>query len=184
MKTQPIPYERSVTFGRFNIGHSGHVELIQQMLAHSKEAHVYVSEGSLNNDWDLRVLLLKHLCRDKNLDLSRVRLLKSKSPFNAVENTLESSVWKEAVIVLGSDQQEMAQKLGDIYDCPTIINRRSNSSTQIRFFLDSEDFREDLTHLYEGDEYATTLAMLLRKEEILREKSAEAARKAENTSQG
>ena len=168
MKTEPIRYERSVTFGRFNIAHSGHVELIAMMLEHGDEAHVYVSDGKDNNDWDLRVLLLSHLCREANLDLNRVYFRKAKSPFEAVAGAVESSPWQEAVIVLGSDQQEMARKLGDVYDCATIINRRTNSSTQMRFFLDAENFREDLVALYSGDEYATTLAMILRKEELHR----------------
>jgi hypothetical protein len=82
------------------------------------------------------------------------------------------------VIVLGSDQQEMASKLGDVCDCPVVINRRTNSSTQMRFFLDTEDFIEDLRYLYNGDEYSAALAKILRKEEIHREKSTEASRKA------
>ena len=175
MKNQPIPYERSVTFGRFNIGHSGHVELIAMMLAYSEEAHVYVSSGVSNNDWSLRVILLSHLCRKAGLDMDRVYFHEASSPFVAVEETLKTSPWEEAVIVLGSDQQDMLRALGERYDCPTIINRRSNSSTQMRFFLDAEDFREDLIHLYSGDEYATALAMILRKEERYHEGSIKVA---------
>jgi len=165
MKVQPIRYERSVTMGRFNIPHGGHIELIKLMLEHGDEADVYVSDGKGNNDWDLRVLLLGHLCREAGLDMNRIHFLKTKSPFEAVANAVESSPWQEAVIVLGSDQQDMARKLGEVYDCATIINRRTNSSTQMRFFLDAEDFREDLIDLYSGDEFATTLAMVLRQEE-------------------
>jgi hypothetical protein len=178
MKIKPLPYKRTVTFGRFNIAHSGHVGLVQRMLEHGEKAHVYVSEGGSNNDWDLRVLLLSHLCREAGCDMRRVNFLKSKSPFKAVEDTLDSSPWKEAAIVLGSDQQEMARKLGEVYDCPTITNCRTNSSTQMRFFIDVEDFREDLKHLYDGDEFATTLAMTLRQEERYREEQSKAAGKA------
>lgn len=178
MKKQPIRYERTVTFGRFNIGHSGHVELIKLMLEHGEEAHVYVSDGASNNDWDLRVLLLTHLCRKANVNLNRVYFNKAKSPFEAVHQTIQSSPWQEAAIVLGSDQQDMARALGEHHDCPIIINHRSNSSTQMRFFLDAGFFREDLLHLYGGDEFVTALAMILRKEERSREKSAETARKA------
>jgi len=174
MKTEPLRYERSVTFGRFNIPHSGHVELIKMMLAHGEEAHIYVSAGQANNDWDLRVLMLSHLCRLAELALNRVYFLKASNPFESIQRSLDSSPWQEVVVILGSDQQDMARKLGDVFDCPTIINRRSNSSTQMRFFLDAEDFREDLLHLYNGDEYATTLAMILRKEELYREKSLHA----------
>lgn len=172
MKTEPIRYERTVTFGRFNIAHSGHVQLIAMMLEHGEEAHVYVSEGVSNNDWDLRVLLLTHLCREAKLDMNRVYFNKTKSPYEAVSKAVESSYWEEAAIVLGSDQQEMARKLGEVYDCPTIINRRTNSSTQMRFFIDAEEFIEDLRHLYRGDEYSICLAKILRQEELRREKSS------------
>jgi glycerol-3-phosphate cytidylyltransferase-like family protein len=177
-KPENIRYEAAVTFGRFNIPHSGHVELIQMMLDYGDEAHVYVSDGGSNNDWDLRVLMLTHLCRESKLDMNRVYFLKAKSPFEAVNQSVELSVWNEAVIVLGSDQMDMARKLSEVCDCPHIINRRSNSSTQMRFFLDAEEYYSDLVDLYEGDEYATVLAMILRKEERYREKSTEAARKA------
>lgn len=176
-KTTPFyRYETSVTFGRFNIAHQGHVELIQKMLAYGDEAYVYVSTGAANNDWDLRVLLLTELCRAADLDLNRVNFVKANNPFEAVQGALDKSPWEETVIVLGADQEVMARKLGDVCDCPVILNPRSNSSTQVRFFLDRGDFREDLLGLYDGNEFATTLAMILRKEENHREKSCQTAR--------
>jgi hypothetical protein len=90
---------------------------------------------------------------------------------------VKSTPWNEAVIVLGSDQQEMASKLGDVCDCPVVINRRTNSSTQMRFFLDTEDFIEDLRYLYSGDEYAVCLAKILRKEELYREEQVQSSNK-------
>jgi nicotinamide mononucleotide adenylyltransferase len=176
-KVTNIRYEVAVTFGRFNIPHSGHTQLIQMMLEYGDEAHVYVSAGASNNDWDLRVLLLTHLCREAKVDLNRVYFLKAGNPFEAVNAAVQSSPWQEAVIVLGSDQMEMANKLGEVCDCPVVINRRTNSSTQMRFFLDVEDYIEDLRHLYQGDEYATCLAKILRKEELYCEKSSKATAK-------
>lgn len=175
-KATPILYKRAVTFGRMNIGHGGHVQLIKMMLNYAEVADVYVSTGSANNDWDLRVLLLRHLCRDANIDLRRVKFLKSNNPFDAVQETVNAAEFNEAVIILGSDQMEMARKLGEVHDCPWIINGRTNSSTQMRFFLDAEDFIQDLRHLYNGDEYSIVLAKLLRKEELLREGSEKASR--------
>lgn len=177
-KADPILYKSAVTFGRFNLGHSGHVELVQMMLQYAEIAYVAVSDGKLNNDWDLRVLLLRVLCRDANVDLQRVKFVKASNPFDAVAEAVATSPYNETVIVLGTDQTEMAYKLGDIHDCPWIFNGRTNSSTQMRFFLDSEDFREDLIHLYSGNEYATTLAMILRQEELYREQSVRSAKTA------
>lgn len=84
MKKENIRYESAVTFGRFNIPHSGHVELIQLMLDYGDEVFVFVSDGVNNNDWDLRVLTLKHLCREANVNLNRVYFLKASNPFDAV----------------------------------------------------------------------------------------------------
>ena len=176
-KAEPILYKRAVTFGRMNISHNGHVQLIKMMLNYAEVADVYVSTGSANNDWDLRVLLLRHLCRNAEIDLKRVNFLKSNSPFDAVQETVNAAEFNEAVIVLGSDQMEMARKLGEVYDCPWIINGRTNSSTQMRFFLDAEDFIEDLRYLYDGDRFSVTLAKLLRQEEIQREGSTKTPEK-------
>jgi nicotinamide mononucleotide adenylyltransferase len=177
MKKENIRYEAAVTFGRFNIPHSGHVQLVQMMLDYGDEAYVFVSTGASNNDWDLRVLMLKHMCREAKVNLNRVYFLKASNPFDAVEWSVKATSWNEAVIVLGSDQQEMANKLGDVCDCPVVINRRTNSSTQMRFFLDADDFVEDLRYLYNNDEYATALAKILRKEELYREESTQSSSK-------
>lgn len=163
-----IKYSRTVTFGRFNIGHNGHIQLIQMMLEYGEIANVCVSSGGKNNDWDLRVLLLKHLCREQGVPLKRVNFIKCANAFEAVELAVNTAEFNEVAVVLGSDQQEMARKLADVYDTATIINRRTNSSTQMRFFLDAEDFIEDLRNLYDGDEFAIALAKVLRAEELRR----------------
>ena len=163
-----IKYKRTVTFGRFNIGHSGHIQLIQMMLEYGEVANVCVSAGKGNNDWDLRVLLLKHLCREQGVPMERVNFLKCANPYEAVDFAVNTAEFGEVAVVLGSDQQDMARKLAEVFDTATIINRRTNSSTQMRFFLDAEDFIEDLRNLYNADEYAVTLAKVLRAEEIRR----------------
>jgi nicotinamide mononucleotide adenylyltransferase len=163
-----IKYKRTVTFGRFNIGHQGHLELIQLMLKHGEVADVCVSTGPNNNDWDLRVLLLKHLCREQGVPLERVNFIKCASAFKAVEEAVRTAEFNEVAVVFGSDQQDVARKLAEVYDTATVINRRTNSSTQMRFFLDAEDFVEDLKHLYGGDEFSVVLAKVLRQEELAR----------------
>ena len=165
-----IKYKRTVTFGRFNIGHSGHAQLIQMMLEYGEIANVCVSSGASNNDWDLRVLLLKHLCREQGIPIERVNFIKCANPFEAVEQAISAAEFGEVAVVLGSDQQDMARKLAEVYDTAVVINRRTNSSTQMRFFLDAEDLIEDLRNLYDGDEFSIALAKVLRAEELHREK--------------
>jgi glycerol-3-phosphate cytidylyltransferase-like family protein len=172
MKTNQLKYSCAITYGRFCVGHFGHVELIQQMLNHGEYADVHLSGHEKNNDWDLRVLLLKYLCRLKGVDLSRVKFYNSPTVTEAMTFSVDIAPYNECVLVLGSDQIAMGTKIAEAFDTAFVINRRSTSSTEIRYFLDASEFLEDLCGLYDGDEFAITLAKILRQEELRRERSA------------
>jgi hypothetical protein len=171
MKEPQLLYKCAATFGRMALPHFGHVELIAQCLAHGEYGDIHLSGHEKNNDFDLRVLLLKHLCRLSGVDLTRVRFYSSPTVTEAMSFSVDSAPYNECVLVLGSDQVAMGRKISQAYDTAFVINRRSTSSTEIRFFLDAEEFIEDLRHLYRGDEYALCLAKILREEELRREKS-------------
>ena len=176
MKTNQLKYSCAATFGRMALPHLGHIELIQQCLAHGEYADIHLSGAEKNNDFDLRVLMLKHLCRLKDVDLRRVKFYNSPTVVEAMTFSVDLAPYNEVALVLGSDQVAMGYKISEAFDTAFIINRRSTSSTEIRYFLDAEGFIEDLRNLYEGDEYAITLAMLLRKEEKHREQSSRPAK--------
>ncbi len=173
MDTKQLLYKSAATFGRMALPHFGHVELIQQMLNHAEYADVHLSGHAKNNDWDIRVLMLKHLCRISNVDLNRVRFYNSPTVTEAMSFSVDMAPFNECVLVLGSDQISMGTKISEAYDTAFIINRRTTSSTETRYFLDAEGFIEDLRHLYRGDEYAICLAKILRAEEIHRERSSQ-----------
>ena len=159
-----------ITFGRFALPHFGHVELIEQILDNAHYADVHLSGHEKNNDWDIRVVLLKHLCRLHQIDLTRVNFYNSRTVSEAMAFSLDT-VEDDAVLVLGSDQVKMGKAISTAFNTSFLVNRRSTSSTEIRHFLDTFDTLEDLReHVYDGDEFAITLAKLLRKEEISREK--------------
>jgi glycerol-3-phosphate cytidylyltransferase-like family protein len=183
-KPEVIKYKCAVTFGRFCIVHFGHIELIQQMLNYAEYADVHLSGNEKNNDFDIRVLMLKHLCRLANVDPTRVRFYNSPTATEAMTFSVDMAPFNECVLVLGSDQMTMGYKLSEAYDTGFIINRRSTSSTEIRYFLDASDFIEDLKHLYRGDEFALTLAKVLRQEELHREGSNQVTNKAKERPQG
>jgi len=178
MKQPRMLYKRAITFGRFRIGHDGHATLIDQMLCRAEHADVHLSGAEKNGDYDLRVLLLRHLCRNAGIPLERVSFYKSPTITEAMARSVSDAPYNEAVLVLGSDQTVMGSKMAEIYDTAFVINRRTNSSTQMRFFLDAEEFIEDLRHLYDGDEFSITLAKLLRAEERSHEKSKKVTGKA------
>lgn len=164
-----------MTFGRFNIGHSGHVELIEKLLIHGDIAKVYVSSGGKNNDWNLRVLLLRTLCRQAKVDLSRVSFLKAINPFKALSETLEEEKPEDISLVLGSDQTPMGRELSQKFDVFFFENGRSGSSTEVRKILDEEATLAP----YSDNRYAWKLAKLLRHEEASNEKFRKAQRKTE-----
>ena len=163
----------ALTFGRFNIGHSGHIELIEKLLTHGDIAKVYVSSGGKNNDWNLRVLLLRTLCRQAKVDLNRVSFLKAINPFIALSETLGEENPENISLILGTDQAPLGKELSQKFDVFFFENRRSGSSTEVRKILDEGSALIP----YSNNRYAWKLAKLLRHEEISNEKFRKTQRK-------
>ena len=178
MKQPQMLYKVAVTWGRFALPHFGHCSLIQQCLDNAEVVDVHLSAHEKNNSYELRELLLKVMLRNRGVDLKRVRFYQTPDVNQALEFSIKHAPFNEVVFVLGSDQSDMLFALSDAHDTNFIINRRENSSTNMRFFLDSYDFLEDAIYLYEDCEYATTIAYMLRSEERKNEKSAKAATEA------
>jgi hypothetical protein len=161
---KPI-YKTAVTFARCNIPHYGHVELVEKMLEQAEVANVYLSGAASNTNWDVRVLTLRHLLREAGVDLRRVRFSKANSPFDAVEKVMDTD--NDPVVVLGQDQSTLCEKLCATYNLGGQLNRRTGSSTQVRYLMDHGDF-DTVKKIYRNDTYAVRLAMILRKEELAR----------------
>lgn len=179
MKKPPvIQYKCAATFGRFNIPHTGHCQLVEQMLTYAEYADVHISGADKNNSFELRELLFRVLLRNRGVDLKRVRFYQTSNVNEALEFSIKHAPFNEVVFVLGSDQCDMLYSLSDIHDVNYIINSRSNSSTNMRYFLDSYDFLQDAIYLYDDCEYATTLAYMLRAEERANEQSDRLAKAA------
>jgi glycerol-3-phosphate cytidylyltransferase-like family protein len=159
---KPI-YKNAVTFARMNIVHFGHCELVQKMLEQAETANVYLSTAETNTNWNLRVLMLRHLLREAGVDLRRVRFSKANSPFEAVENVMDTD--NDSVVVLGQDQSVLCETLCNKYNLGGQLNRRTGSSTQVRHLMDHGDF-DAVEQIYRNDNYAVRLAMILRKEEL------------------
>jgi len=177
IKNNQMRYACAATFGRFNLPHTGHCELIEQMLAHADYADVHISASGKNNEYQMRELLLKVMLRNRGVDMERVRFYCMPNVNLALEFSINHAPYNEVVFVLGSDQVDMLYALSDAHDVNYVINSRSNSSTNMRFFLDQYDFLEDARYLYDDCSYATTIAYMLRAEERKREKSQQATAK-------
>jgi nicotinamide mononucleotide adenylyltransferase len=159
---KPI-YKTAVTFARCNIPHYGHVELVEKMLEQAEVANVYLSDAAKNTNWDLRVLTLRHLLRERGVDLRRVKTLEAPGPFQAVESTMEHD--NDPVVVLGNDQSALCEKLCATYHLGGHLNRRTGSSTQVRHLMDHGDI-DAVERIYRNDQYSISLIKLLRKEEL------------------
>jgi nicotinic acid mononucleotide adenylyltransferase len=177
IKNNQMRYACAATFGRFALPHSGHCGLIQQMLDHADYADVYLSGHEKNNSYELRELLFRVMLRNRGIDLERVNFYQAPNVNDALKQSIANAPYNEVVFVLGSDQCDMLYSLSDVHDVTYIINSRSNSSTQMRYFLDSYDFLEDAIYLYDECEYATTIAYMLRSEERQREEQIQSSNK-------
>jgi nicotinamide mononucleotide adenylyltransferase len=177
MKQEQMRYKCAATWGRFALPHTGHCSLIEQCLAHADYVDIHLSAHDKNNSYELRELLLKVMLRNRGVDLRRVNFYQTSNVNEALKQSIANAPFNEVVFVLGSDQQDMLFSLSDIHDVNFVINRRENSSTNMRYFLDSYDFIEDARYLYEDCSYSTTLAYMLRAEERNNEKSSRSAKK-------
>ncbi len=163
----------SLTFGRFNIPHTGHVNLIFRMLSVSDYARVYLSTGKNNNCWFQREQLLRELCRLKGVDMARVTFLRARSPVQALKDTLENCESEQVTLVLGSDRKDMGISFSQEYSIRYLEHPRVFSSTQVRDWVDSERERE-LSTIYFNNSHIVNLAKHLRQEELRNEKSRKA----------
>jgi hypothetical protein len=69
------------------------------------------------------------------------------------------------VVVLGEDQSVLCEKLCSTYNLGGHLNRRTNSSTQVRYLMDHGDI-DAVEKIYRNDQYSISLVTLLRKEEL------------------
>jgi cytidyltransferase-like protein len=169
----------AVTFGRFNLPHPGHVNLIQRMLEVADIAYVAVSGGKNNNNLEQRIEVLDQLCYRAGIDSNRVVLIESKNPYEAVEtvigfnkgNPTDLSANERTIVVLGVDQAKLGERLRDDLGVKFVPNEvRVGSSTVIRYFLEIGE-EQIVREIYHNDDFIFSDILDLRQEELSREKS-------------
>jgi cytidyltransferase-like protein len=169
----------AVTFGRFNLPHPGHVDLIKRMLEVADHAHVGVSTGKGNNDIAMRIEVLDQLCYRAGLDMDRITFFAAANPYQAVHSITDDPLTGLAVpelvanttIVLGIDQSKLGERLRDDLGVKFVPNEvRVGSSTVIRYFLEIGD-EQIVREIYHNDDFIFSDILDLRQEELSREKS-------------
>jgi hypothetical protein len=184
MKQTRTLYKVAATFIRGNIGHFGHVDLIEKMLERAEIAHIHLSGASSNNTYEVRELLLKVLCRHRGIPMERVSFRNTPNVNEALKYSIAEAPFGEVIFCAGEDRADMAFHLADHYDTGYFLNRRLTSSTNMRFFLDDANLFEETLYLYEDNAYATALAYMLRSEEKDRERPTQTAAKTKGCPQG
>ncbi len=168
----------AVTFGRFNLPHPGHVDLIKRMLEVADYAHVGVSSGKNNNWLELRIEVLDQLCYRAGLDMDRITFFGVGSPYEAVHVVTDDPLTKLAIpervvnttVVLGIDQTKLGERLRDDLGVKFVPNEvRVGSSTVIRYFLDIGE-EQIVREIYQNDKWLFDDILELRQEELAREK--------------
>ena len=177
MKQTRTLYKVATTFIRANIGHLGHADLIEKMLERAEIAHIHLSGASSNNTYEVRELLLKVLCRHRGIPMERVSFRNTPNVNEALKHSIAEAPFGEVIFCVGEDRADMAFHLADHYDTGFFLNRRLTSSTNMRFFIDDPALFDELTYLYEDNDYAVAIATMLRSEERQREEQVQSANK-------
>jgi cytidyltransferase-like protein len=169
----------AVTFGRFNLPHPGHVDLIKRMLDVAGTAYVAVSSAKSNNDIEMRIEVLDQLCYRGGLDSNRIFFFASNSPYDAVHfvtkyedgSLPDPERVANTTVVLGIDQTKLGERLRDDLGVKFVPNEvRVGSSTVIRYFLEIGD-EQIVREIYHNDDFIFADILALRQEELAREKS-------------
>jgi hypothetical protein len=175
MKQNRTLYKVAATFIRGNIGHLGHVDLVEKMLNRAEVAHVHLSGAAHNNTYEVRELLLKVLLRHRGIPMERVNFYCTPNVNEAFKHSIAEAPFGEVIFCVGEDRADMAFHLADHYDTAYFLNRRLTSSTNMRFFIDDPALFDELVYLYEDNTYAVAIASVLRAEERNRERSLKTA---------
>jgi len=106
-------FEKSYTFGRFNIPHKGHLHLLEEMRKISPTVVVGVSTGQRNAPIELRVHLLSVL-----------------APWATFieTNSIFSLPTEEDVLVFGEDQEKLAAAISKHSGAPFQVVKRDASA--------------------------------------------------------
>lgn len=162
--TQPTV---AVSFGRHQIPHPGHADLIRKMLEVADMAYVGISVASSNNLYINRREVLHALCNYAGLDMERIRFFPASSPFDTVEDFAEN--YNDVTVVLGVDQTQLGETLAKRFEVKFVPNEvRIGSSTVIRYFLEEGEY-DIVREIYYGDSNLYDQVVALRNEELSRQ---------------
>jgi cytidyltransferase-like protein len=156
----------AVTFGRMNLPHPGHVNLVKRMLEAGEQAIVCLSTAKKNHDFSHRAELLEALCAAESLPMDRIEFVPMPGPYDAVSHVKERGEAQNTTVVLGVDQTKLGERLRDDLNVKFVPNEvRVGSSTVIRYFLEYGDV-QFVREIYHNDEKLFKKMIALYKKEL------------------
>jgi len=131
----------ALTFGRFNLLHVGHMDLIQQMADTADTVCVGISTASNGKDfitWKAKRRIMAKAVEAAGLS-KVVSIEPGSNPFQvfALAKDFDPS---EVIVFLGEDQYQLAKSVERVYGWHTCCIPRLTSSTLVRSLIESGDW--------------------------------------------
>lgn len=134
--TSMKPFKISVTFGRFNLLHKGHVDLFVNMSKVSDEVWIGMSTGPKNLDFTFRRAIIEKALKQYGI---KFRIFPCRQPFE-VFNLADRESRCDAVCYFGEDQAKLSSAIEKAFSIECRLNPRMTSSTTVRSLIDNEEW--------------------------------------------
>ncbi len=131
------PYDIAVTFGRFNLFHKGHLDLLRKMDTIANRVAVGMSGTDKNLPGHRRQEVMKKVAKWSDIDLN---IINAGNPFEVFEAVGGINMDNKIVTVFGEDQVALAKAAQKAFGWSYELIPRRTSSTALRGFVDNEEW--------------------------------------------
>jgi nicotinic acid mononucleotide adenylyltransferase len=131
------PFKTSVTFGRFNLPHFGHLDLFRKMAEVSRLVQIGLSEGPDNLPVHQRLRVLGTMLNEEGINFS---IRTARQPFDFFEKVSAESNPDQVIAFFGEDQFKLASAAARVKGWEATTIKRLTASTQLRYLIDHEEW--------------------------------------------
>lgn len=132
-----LPFKTSVTYGRFNLPHKGHLDLFQQMAEVSDRVVIGLSNHPDNLPTNRRLHAIGKLLSAEKINYS---IIPARQPFELLNSVAKTLVPEETVAFFGQDQFKLAAAVTRVMGWQSKTIERLSASTLLRSLIDNEDW--------------------------------------------
>jgi hypothetical protein len=156
-----------VTFGRFNIPHTGHLSLLHRSPFYDKII-VGLSSSPQCAPVAGRIEALKALMLSNSISSHNITFVPSKTVFSLIRDVFKQYPRDRITVTLGSDRQKLLQQVTKYYPVKAFPTERPTgapSSSECRQYFRTNGGSQGLYRLWSGNLYARDIAYELYKQE-------------------